>query len=68
MDIQLDKKPGKKLREEAENIAVDVRDFSLSFLPDATQTHVVNLNREALLTAQSLINYGLSVLDKPSKQ
>jgi pyruvate/2-oxoglutarate dehydrogenase complex dihydrolipoamide acyltransferase (E2) component len=66
--MKLDTKTGEKMRTTAENFAVDVRDFSLSFLPESTQKHVVNMNREALLTAQSLINNGLSVLERTGKK
>jgi len=65
--IKLDTKSGERLRMYAESLAVDARDFSLSFLPEKTQKHVVNMNKEALLVLQSLLERGVSILERPRK-
>lgn len=68
MDFKIDTKTGERFRNSVEDLALNLRDFSLSFMPEATQSHVISMNREALLTAQSLINSGLSVLDRQAKK
>lgn len=50
-----------------ENIVVDARDFSLSFLPEKVQQHVINMNKEALLALVAVLEQGISTLEKPSR-
>jgi hypothetical protein len=49
MELTIDKKTGEKIRNASEGFYIDVSDFAMSFLPDATQTHVNNMKKEALL-------------------
>jgi hypothetical protein len=66
--LTLKKETGEKFRKYTENLAVDARDFSLSFLPEKTQKHILNMNREALLALQSVIEQGVTTLDKPAQK
>jgi hypothetical protein len=64
--LKLDKSSGERFRKYTEDMAVNARDFSLSFLPEETQKHVLNMNREALLALQSVIEKSVATLDKPA--
>lgn len=67
-NLNLSKERGEMFRKYSEKLAVDARDFSLSFLPEKTQKHIINMNREALLAVQSVIEQGVITLDKPSQK
>jgi hypothetical protein len=65
--VKLDSKSAEKLKEYAENLATDAQNFSMSFLPEETQKHIINMNKEALLAIKSIIDEGENFLGKPKK-
>lgn len=65
--VKIDTTAGKTVRNEAETFALDVRSLTMGFLPESTQKHITNVQKEALLTLRSLIDFGVEFLDKSNR-
>ena len=63
-NLKLDAKSGARAREYVRDMAKDAQNFSMGFLPEETQRHVTNLEKEALLVLKSIIDEGMSFLEK----
>ncbi|MBW3000059.1 hypothetical protein KY339_05295 [Candidatus Woesearchaeota archaeon] len=63
-NLKLYAKSGERAREYVRDMAKDVQNFSMGFLPEETQKHVTNLEKEALLILKSVIDEGMDFLEK----
>ena len=63
----IDDGTSEKIKRYLRSLVTDARNFSLSFLPEKTQRHILNMNKEALRILKSIIEKGENLLGEPKK-
>jgi hypothetical protein len=58
---------GKNVRKSADDMAKNTAEAILSFLPEETQKHIMQMNKEALLSLKAMIDDRIRFIDQTSK-